>query len=362
MNRRYLATIGLTVIVALVLVVRALLFLHPSPGDGGTQIHVRFQNVDKISHGTRVTFAGKPVGEVISVQLLPEVFDSRFQDARPIYSYEVVLSIDSQVKVYKSDEICVRSEGLMGERVIAILPKQVPEGGELHLIGPHETVFATPSGTAEEMLHEITVVAQKADRTIDSLFQASEQLNTLLCTLNSGHFGEKLTKITDKTITTLDSVDTLTSLLNEAIKGQGTLGKLMKDPSLYDSILECSYRSNQLVSDINTYGLLFHTNRDWQREMHRRDDETTAFSSSTLPQATRDRFVKISQNMSALHVAIAKAEKTLGRGSLCENQDLREEFSKGLSSIQQQLDNLSEVLHESVYDATSAVADEETDK
>ena len=48
MNRRYLAAIGLTVIVALALVIRALLFLHPSPGDAGREIHVRFQNVDKM--------------------------------------------------------------------------------------------------------------------------------------------------------------------------------------------------------------------------------------------------------------------------------------------------------------------------
>jgi phospholipid/cholesterol/gamma-HCH transport system substrate-binding protein len=362
MNRRYLAAIGLTVVVALALVVRALLFLHPSPGDGGRTIHVRFQNVDKISSGTRVTFAGKPVGEVKQVQLLPEVFDIRAQDSRPIYSYEVVLSIDTSVRVYKSDEICVTSEGLMGERVIAITPKPLPEGGELRLIGPADIVFAAPSGSAEEMLREITIFAQKADVTIDTLGQASSQLNTLLTTLNNGRFAEKLSAIGDKSIACLDTIDSLATMLTASAKGQGTLGRLLKDPSLYDTLLQCSYNTNQMVADINTYGVLFHTNRDWQREMHRRADEIAACSSSSLPQSARERFVKISQLMSELHSALADAEKTLDRGSVCKDQALRDELSKGLSAVQQQLDNLSEVMRGTYPGTTFDVADEENDK
>jgi phospholipid/cholesterol/gamma-HCH transport system substrate-binding protein len=362
MNRRYLAAIGLTVIAALALVVRALLFLHPSPGDGSRRIQVRFQNVDKISSGTRVTFAGKPVGEVVIVQLLPEVFDIRAQDARPIYSYEVILAIDSSVRVYKSDEICVRSEGLMGERVIAITPKPVPEGGELRLIGPTDIVFAAPSGSAEEMLREITIFAQKADVTVETLGQASAQLNTLLTTLNNGHFGEKLSAIGDKSIACLENIDTLTTLLTTTAKGQGSLGMLMRDPSLYDTLLQCSSRTNQMIADINTYGVLFHTNRDWQREMHRRADEIAAFSSLTLQQSARERFVKISQIMSELRSTCTQADRTLDRGRLCEDQALREEFSEGLKTVQQQLNNLSLALQEASPDTASDVADEERDK
>jgi phospholipid/cholesterol/gamma-HCH transport system substrate-binding protein len=361
MNRRYLAAIGLTVVIALAIVIRALIFLHPSPGDGGRQIHVRFQNVDKISSGTRVTFAGKPVGEVVQVQLLPEVFDIRAQDSRPIYSYEVVLSIDSSVRVYKSDEICVSSEGLMGERVIAITPKPLPEGGELRLIGPADIVFAMPSGSAEEMLREITVFAQKADVTIDTLGQASAQLNALLTALNNDHFAEKLNAIGDKSISCLETINTLTKKLTETAHGQGTLGRLMNDATLYDSLLQCSLNTNRMIADINTYGLLFHTNRDWQREMHRRADELVAQSAPAF-RTTRDQLQKISEIITDLNATFTNAQKCHDHDSVKNNQALRDELTKGLNTVQQQLNTLAETVRKASLDPISEVANEENAK
>ncbi len=362
MNRRYLAAIGLTVIVALALVIRALLFLHPSPGDAGREIHVRFQNVDKIAPRTRVTFAGKPVGEVTQVLLLPEVFDARAVGSRPIYSYEITLAIDSSVRVYKSDEISVKSEGLMGERVIAINPKPVPEGEELHLVGPDDILFAAPSGSAEEVLKEITITAQKTDQAIDSLYHASEQLTTLLTSLNRGHFGEKLIKMSEKTLSTLERVDALTQTVIDGLKGRGTIAKLMKDPGLYDSFYDCSRATKQLLADINTYGILFHTNRDWQRERQRREEAQSSLLSSSLPLSTRERFVKISRIMSELQSMLEQAENTLNRGSLRDDAHLREAFSQGLYNVQQQLDNLSEAVHNARLTETSDIPDEEHDE
>lgn len=380
MNRRYHIAIGLTVIIAILFVVRALLFLHPSPGDGATKLHVRFQNVDKISPGSRVTFAGKPVGEVDQVQLLQEVFDERTHDPRPLYSYEVLLSIDSSVKVYTSDEISVKTAGLMGEHFIAITPKPVPEGAKLQLIGPTDVVFAQPTGSAEETIQEIATVALKADETMDALSsliksnevsihetaeairKASLQLDLLLTTLNNGHIGEKVTAVADKSLVCLDKIDALTTSMGGGSKGEGTLAKLVEDPYLYDNLLECSQRTNQLIADINTYGVFFHTNRDWQREMHRRSEEMIADSETPLSQMTRDRFVKITQSMSELNKTLAQAKSAQPSGSLKDERALRKEFSKGLANVQQQIDNLSEAVHSLSLGAASDVADEESDE
>ena len=294
MNRKYHATIGLTVVIALIFVIRALLFLHPSPGDGKTKLHVRFQNVDKIAPGSRVTFAGKPVGEVEKVQLMPQAFDERTNGSCYIYSYELLLAIDSSVKVYKSDEISVKTAGLMGEHFIAIIPQPVPEGKDLQLIEPTDVVFANSSGSPEETFQKISSVALKADQTMEAMItlinrnqegiyqtteairQASQQLDILLTTLNNGRVGEKIATISDKAITCLDKIDALTTTMTGTAQSTGSLGKLITDPYLYDNFVECSQRTNQLIADINTYGILFHTNRDWQREMHHRSEEIIA--------------------------------------------------------------------------------------
>ena len=362
-NRRYLAAIGLTVIVALAVVVRALIFLHPTPGDGATKLHVRFQNVDKIAPGSRVTFAGKPVGEVEKVALLSEAFGER--SSRPIYPYEALLGIDSSVKVYRSDEISVQTAGLMGEHFIAITPRGAPEGEAMVPIGPNDVIFARVSESAEETLQEITGVAKKADETMETLIslinrnqegifqttesirKSSQELQSLLSILNEGRFGENLVALSEKSLATVDKIDNLSSAVTQVAMGEGTLGKFMNDPLLYDSLLQCTQKTNQLVADINSYGVLFHTNRDWQREMHRRTDEMVDVAENPpKDDMPRERFVKITQAVSELRQALCEAKKEAGDGSA---------LSKTLVDLQSHLDSLQEM----VFEGQSEVADKE---
>ncbi len=371
MNRRYLTAIGFTVVVALALVVRALVFLHPTPGDGARKLHVRFQNVDKIAAGSRVTFAGKPVGEVVRVTLLSESFDER--SSRPIYPYEVLLAIDSSVKVYQSDVISVQTAGLMGEHFISITPKSAPDGETLYLVGPTDIVFARASGSAEETLQEITSVAKKADQTMEAMIslinrnqegiyqttesirQASLELQTLLSTLNQGRFGENLVEMSQKSIACLDKIDRVSSLVTTIAAGKGTFGKLMNDPHLYDSLLQCSVQTNQMIADINTYGVLFHTNRDWQRDMRRRADEMVAVAAPSEEEIHRERFVKITQAVSELRQTLTIAKRALGDCTLTESQ----EASKSLADVQTQIDSLQVAIEELPLETVSEVSNEE---
>ena len=63
--------IGLFVVVACSLIVGIILFLEPSVGDGKESLVVRFSNINGLSLGTRVMFAGKPVGEVVIIEQIP---------------------------------------------------------------------------------------------------------------------------------------------------------------------------------------------------------------------------------------------------------------------------------------------------
>ena len=64
--------IGLFVTAAVTIVVAMILFLEPKVGDGKKTIRVRFANISGIVVGTRVAFAGKPVGEVIHIREVPD--------------------------------------------------------------------------------------------------------------------------------------------------------------------------------------------------------------------------------------------------------------------------------------------------
>ena len=56
--------IGLFVLMSIIIIIATVLFLQPSIGDGKKTLNVRFSNISGIHIGTRVTLAGKPIGEV----------------------------------------------------------------------------------------------------------------------------------------------------------------------------------------------------------------------------------------------------------------------------------------------------------
>src|SRR5689334_19466886 len=135
--------IGIFAIAACLLIVWIILFLKPSVGDGKQILYVRFSDVNKIPIGTRVIFAGKPVGEVVAIT---SIADARTKPSSDIlghlYYYQLELKIDSHVKVYDTDEITVQTSGLLGEKSIAIIPKPVPKGIVPQVLTSKTVVYA----------------------------------------------------------------------------------------------------------------------------------------------------------------------------------------------------------------------------
>src|SRR3990167_9348041 len=128
--------IGLFVIVACVTIVWLIMFLKPSVGDGKQTLYVRFANINQINVGTRVLFAGKPIGEVVAIQEINDARKKPLSDVLgEIYYFQLVLKIDSSVHVYDTDEITVQTSGLLGEKSIAIIPKVPPKGVTPKLVG-----------------------------------------------------------------------------------------------------------------------------------------------------------------------------------------------------------------------------------
>ncbi len=279
--------IGVLVTIALGLVLWVLLFLHPSFGDGKFQLHVRFTNIEKINVGTRVTYAGRPVGEVIAIDQVPEETRAAGSDANAIYIYDLTLAIDSQVPIYSSDEITVGTAGLMGERFISILPKR-PKNQKATRLAYDAVVYATRALGAEDAFAQVSRVATKAEETMESVAKlvqenreqfdatlkslqgASSQLNTLLSTANNLKLVESLAKASLQIERTMDQTNTIVS---KVANGDGTVGKLLTSNDFYQQTSELMNKMNTLMNDINNYGVMFHLDKSWQRERKRRLQE-----------------------------------------------------------------------------------------
>ncbi len=206
--------IGLFVVVGGCLLIWGLFFLNPQLGDGGQILDVRFTNIDKISVGTRVTFAGKPVGKVIKIT---EVFDARNQAdilSGEVYSYSLVLRVDSGVKIFDTDRITIRTSGLMGERTIAIIPL-AKTGNEISKQINDEIIYSAATGSMENAMEELTNLAAKAHITINNVSKIiemnSERINLTINSIHSTFQG------LDAAVDTLN-VSKLIPLLTDASK------------------------------------------------------------------------------------------------------------------------------------------------
>ncbi len=158
--------IGLFVAAAITIAISMILFLEPTVGDGKELLQVRFTNIAGINVGTRVTYAGRPVGEVIAIN---EIYNAREQPADEsgrVYIYQLTLKVDSKVQVYNTDEIALRTTGLMGEKSVAIIPKEPPKGKVPQLIS-NQIIYASSVDPLENTFNQMTRVANRVQDAVD---------------------------------------------------------------------------------------------------------------------------------------------------------------------------------------------------
>jgi len=193
--------IGIFALVALAVLIWGLLFLNPRTGDGGQILRVRFASVAGIQDGTRVTFAGRPVGRVVAIN---QIYDAREQAQGPlgeIYFYEVILAIDSSIKVYTTDKIVLNTTGLFGEKSIAIIPEQTPPGEE-------------PVRVTDQILYGRS--ADRMEQTFTQVVKMTDQMSETFALINNilieteddvQKMIRSVTKVADGLVVTIDGVN-----------------------------------------------------------------------------------------------------------------------------------------------------------
>lgn len=160
--------IGVFIIIACLAMIGILLFLRPSVGDAGKRLWVCFTSIEKVQVGTRVTFAGKPVGEVIAIK---EIYDARTQPtdrAGHVCFYELELAIDSHTVVYDTDEIVIHTTGLLGERTIAIIPKAVKKGQPSYPV-TDQVLYGKSGDAVDEIINQLASIGSKANEMMDAV-------------------------------------------------------------------------------------------------------------------------------------------------------------------------------------------------
>lgn len=265
--------IGLFVMAALVIITYMLLFLNPTVGDDSKTFKIRFADIDKVTHGTRVTYGGKPVGEVTDVKLVEDPNNPREAKGGHIYLYEVTVVVDSSVDLYNSDTITLRTSGLLGEKSVAITPV-VPRAGEaLKLVPAGSSVYATENASLEETLKEFKELSDKFEETLDAVLKTVQDLNNEKVIAKISKAAQNLVEITNA----FNDKDRIANIFtnfenfsNDLARGEGTFGNLLRKDELYLRTNSLISKAEVILDDINHYGPFYASDKNWQKIRARR--------------------------------------------------------------------------------------------
>jgi len=379
--------IGLFLLGGIALFVGFIFFLRPSVGDEKQILYVRFSDINKINVGTRVLFAGKAVGEVTEVN---EIFHAR--ETQPsdtlgrLYFYQLTLKIDSNVKVFNTDQIEIQTSGLLGEKSISIVPRSPPKGFIPERITEKTPFYAESIDPIENTFSQISDISHKIEETVDlikewfknnsenlshavssfgaamdqieiatkavndealihqiklgaaSFTDSMDKINLALAQMEEGEVFTNIGPLVANFKATGGSLAQITETIAE---GKGTIGRLIESDDFYLRINGVMSKIDTLMNDMNHYGLLFHLNKGWQRQRAKR---INALNALDTPDSFRTYFQTeiddINTAMSRISLLIQKAESTTESQKILDTPMFKKDFAELLRQVGELSDNL----------------------
>jgi len=336
--------VGIFIVCAISLCVVTIMFLKPSVGDGKQTIYVCFSDIGSIREGTRVLFAGKPVGEVVAISEIQDARNLQTDGLGRIYSYQLTLHIDSKTKVYNTDEIAMQTSGLLGEKSIGITPKAPPHGVTPKLI-TDQPIYADSVDSIQNALIEFSELSGAMEETLKGISNwikghGEDLASTIVAagnTLNQAHIA--IGQLNENgSFQNLGSVmESLKTVSNTLSKGDGTIGKLLVGDDLYLQANAIMSKADSLMNDVNHYGVLFHLNKQWQRT---RLQKVTQLNALQTPQNFRTYFQNeiddVNASMARISMLINKAEDS----QIFQETQFKKDFAELLRKSEELNENL----------------------
>ena len=340
--------VGVFILGSIAICIALIMFLKPSVGDGKQTLYVRFSDIGKITVGTRVLFAGRPVGEVVKLEEIEEARSQPTDELGRVYFYELILHIDSGVKVYNTDEISIQTSGLMGEKSIAITPKAPPSGVTPRKI-TNQPIYADSVDSLQNALVEFSELASNMEETFRVVGNwVKEYGSEVASTLRSA--GSSMQEI-DQAVAAYNQsgmindassvMQNLRSATTDVAQGNGTIGKLITGDGLYLQLNAIISKASTLINDLNNYGLLFQLNKQWQRTRLQKINLLNALDTA---QGFRTYFQNevndINVSMSRISMLIQRAEDSLESREILKSNAFRKDFADLLQRCDELSDNL----------------------
>ncbi len=219
-----------------------------NPFEKKLTLKARFANADGLRDGAEVQLAGVNIGKVREVKLLP--YDSP-EDAKIEAVFSVSPELDGKpiTERIRTDSTAqlVATSVLANDKMINITPG-TPEGSAVtanHVLNSSAAISINQlTQTGNDLLQQINKLAIPTNEILN---KANQGDGTLGRVIND----ESLYKNLDSTIAEAKiSMLKIQNLLESVKSGDGTAGKLLSDPALYNNLNKTVAQLQQISTDI----------------------------------------------------------------------------------------------------------------
>lgn len=299
--------VGLLVLAAVTILVIMIMNLEEGMGviTSQTKFHAIVDHTQGLKVGGPVRMNGVDIGNVRDVAIA--------QDSPKV---EVTFSVKESVAPHIREDasISIQPMGLLGDKFLEVLPGKAPKP-----LPPGAVLY----GQAEA---ELTGLATNATATMDQIQTTITDMQKILLSISQGQgtAGKLVTDpaLYDKSKQVMDKLDVVSeksiALLGKVERGQGTIGSLMADKELYN-------RANKAIQDLNELAT-------------RLNNQNGTLGKLASDPSLYKRLDSLTSRGEQLLNRVENGEGTVGK--LMTRDDLYSRADKLLSDVEQLLDDV----------------------
>jgi len=208
-------------------------------------LKAHFKNVQGLTPGNNVRYAGIQVGTVKKITILDDG------------QIEVELLIENKMKQYirKNASATIATDGLMGNKVLNIVPLQ----GNADLIAPGDTLATQALPGLDNMVNtfsgtnnDLAVIAAELKNTMMRINSSTALWELLNDSSLSQYLNLSMANIRSATARANTMVNDLDGLVLDVKNGKGSLGAILTDTSFAQNLNEAIVRIKQVAGQADT--------------------------------------------------------------------------------------------------------------
>ena len=227
--------VGITVIVATVILAILIFLMTGSVGLFTKKLRLRsyFDNAEGLRVGAPVRLEGVDIGNVVAIRVVK----------RQLTPVEVVMKVSAKYgdQVHKDSRAVLTTAGVLGETFVDISSKAAklpPAQDNDELPTENRPDIQDMVRASQGTLQNVDVLVRRVDRIVSTIESGQGSIGKVI---NDPELYNRLN----------DTLAELQHVANQISSGKGSIGKLINDQEMYDKLNDSITKVNRMVDELN---------------------------------------------------------------------------------------------------------------